>query len=880
LHSITHKVKGSSPTGNEILDENRSLRRVQSYSPNLRVPNGNNGVQKIGEELMDIRSLVRPTDNANHSYVGMDTAASKATKWLGLAKKHISLLRESCGMARLELTFETNVLDDNVLDKGIETLMKTFVKSTKAYSGNLVTNLAEISLLSYEGIFNALMVWFQPNSVCVPPCWDTFGDVWQYLTYISTTFFSGKRSYQSKASYTPRLGYMFSRPFLNPSWVGINTAISKNCVNEENLKNLTSIWNKTRGITSTDSIVQMKKKILRLDGKFDTKFCALLRLLESNCNSVGTSINSAVACSACKTITSTIRSKSDEWLSHPCSSSSSSSNNNNNSNSLGVQRAIKNINLQSLEFTDYLMNLVTNLSGSQSVAFEAIVSDKENCFLTGVAGSGKSHILKCVLPTLIRYYGYSRIFVTAVTNVAAVNVNGLTLSKFMGLVVNEKHNSMVKCRGEKLDGLIKEHIEDLSNNKKSLLQDVTLCAVLIVDEAGMCDKNLFNFLDCFLRQVKKRNKKPFGGVKIILIGDVLQLEPIVKEKDAQACFFFENEELFKTFKVCYLRENHRQTDDEEFLVALNKVRVGDATALDYMNNILYELNVASSVTLKMARNKTEHISQIKEDMRKISYRINIKTLIGVRNSNEMFNEKDFQKRLDNAVDSGFSDLVVCLEHNETNAYTKLRGENKILICINASDTPMRNPYTPEEIYKKLDTKLASKLDVFVGMPCRVTYRTNNPYICANTLVVITEIISNNKNALIDSIVVATTSTAVQTMTVTLSRVSISESVGNHTVCRTQFSLLSSVGLLPWGLQGLTITENIFYDNSRSSQRSDSIKGLLYTVMSRVKKKEQFSFLHKITEEEIKNGVSQKAKNFDDNYRLQDPRIVFECKKIL
>jgi hypothetical protein len=70
---------------------------------------------------------------------------------------------------------------------------------------------------------------------------------------------------------------------------------------------------------------------------------------------------------------------------------------------------------------------------------------------------------------------------------------------------------------------------------------------------------------------------------------------------------------------------------------------------------------------------------------------------------------------------------------------------------------------------------------------------------------------------------------------------LAETNGTHTVSRTQFPLLSSVGLLPWALQGLKISENIFYDNTRSSEHYSAIKGLLYTVMSRVNKKEQFSF---------------------------------------
>jgi hypothetical protein len=104
---------------------------------------------------------------------------------------------------------------------------------------------------------------------------------------------------------------------------------------------------------------------------------------------------------------------------------------------------------------------------------------------------------------------------------------------------------------------------------------------------------------------------------------------------------------------------------------------------------------------------------------------------------------------------------------------------------------------------------------------------------------------------------------------------LTETNGTHTVSRTQFPLLSSVGLLPWALQGLTISENIFYDNTRSSEHYTAIKGLLYTVMSRVNKKEQFSFLHQLTRIEITNGVNKKALEFDNKYRLITDEVVFD-----
>jgi hypothetical protein len=78
--------------------------------------------------------------------------------------------------------------------------------------------------------------------------------------------------------------------------------------------------------------------------------------------------------------------------------------------------------------------------------------------------------------------------------------------------------------------LLEDHVNQLL--PKTLLEAL-LCEVLIVDEAGMCNEDTFDFLDSFPKYVKKKPNKPFGGVRIILIGDVMQLEPMRENNDNQ-----------------------------------------------------------------------------------------------------------------------------------------------------------------------------------------------------------------------------------------------------------------------------------------------------------------------------------------------------------
>lgn len=874
LHSVTHNISkrkknsncGNNLTGNEILDKNVSLRRVQSYSPNIRAPHGYNGVQKVGESLMDIRNFVKTTDYKKQSYLDHNLAGERSAKWLEKARDHIKELRNTCGMARLELTFEVNNLDDNdqVLHEGINTLIQTFVQSTKVYSGELVANLADISLLSFEGLSNALTLWFSGKYVQKLPCHNVYAEIWQYLTYVARNFFSGRRSYETRAFYTPRLGYLFSRPLLNPSWDGINDVLLKICVNEENMSKLKKIWYNESNMPTEliDKLNGMRSIILMMDTKFDSKFNAYLELLGTNCDSVEIGVNDAIACTCCKRITAKTSIKDASWKNHPCIEAH------------GITPS--NMDLRSNDFSNYLEDLKSRFSDSQREACGIITTCDNNCFLTGVAGSGKSYVLKYVYPFLIRKYGFTGVSMTASTNIAATSINGATLHRFMGLIAGSTLDKTISARDDSLTTFLENHVRDVHLNKKTVAENATLCKVVIVDEAGMCDMDLFYFLHIFLQKIRNCDK-PFGGVRIILVGDILQLAPIVdKNLGRNGKYFFEADIFTGNFFIAYLRENHRQKDTS-FLEALNKVRSGDASVIEYLNNDISSNNITSHATLLMASQKSDYL--LSQSSKVNRYSLEARAKLGYiylgRNNSSYFIDEDqktgYKKRLEGAPRTKYSDLIVCLEHNESDAYSKFRDQSiKKYTCL-SSGTEYKHSI-PTEVFESIERKLPKKLEIYLGMPCRVTYRTENDSICSNTLVIIIDI--DEEAGVVKRILVKTTSPDFQPQDVYLKRVTISEDFNGRCVERTQFSLTSAIGLLPWSLQCLTISENIFYDNSRSANHGNMTKGLLYTIMSRVKSAAQFSFLYKITEGEITNGVSEIAKSFDDKYRLGEG-VIFD-----
>jgi ATP-dependent DNA helicase PIF1 len=263
------------------------------------------------------------------------------------------------------------------------------------------------------------------------------------------------------------------------------------------------------------------------------------------------------------------------------------------------------------QFYLYIEKITTFLSISQAESFATIMNTTQNCFLTGGAGSGKSFLLKVFHPLFIKLYGFCGVALIGPTNIAVANIFGITLHKFLGLTVGGISESLLRnWRAHNRQEFLKQYLVNLNNMKPSVTQNASSCQVLIIDEAGMIDWFTFNLLDEFLRMVRG-SSLPFGGVRIILIGDVLQLEPVVSQS-AKGCekanWIFYQHELFKSFFVAYLRTNLRQKKDSEFIDALNQVRIGDGSAALYLNDSIFSLNSTSKSTLILAKSKKEYFN--------------------------------------------------------------------------------------------------------------------------------------------------------------------------------------------------------------------------------------------------------------------------------
>jgi len=202
-----------------------------------------------------------------------------------------------------------------------------------------------------------------------------------------------------------------------------------------------------------------------------------------------------------------------------------------------------------------------------------------NIFLTGKAGTGKTTFLH-----RIRSVSPKRMIVTAPTGVAAINAGGVTLHSFFQLTFGP-HVPENAGSDEKQP----KAINKFSREKVNIIRSLDL---LVIDEISMVRADLLDAVDEVLRRYKNKHK-PFGGVQLLMIGDLQQLAPVVKDDEWNLLkpyydtpFFFSSLALRKTqFVSIELKHIYRQSD-RDFIGLLNKIRENrlDQDAIEMLNN--------------------------------------------------------------------------------------------------------------------------------------------------------------------------------------------------------------------------------------------------------------------------------------------------------
>lgn len=207
-------------------------------------------------------------------------------------------------------------------------------------------------------------------------------------------------------------------------------------------------------------------------------------------------------------------------------------------------------------------------------ALNIVEHSRRSLFLTGKAGTGKSTFLRYVAANTKKKH-----VILAPTGIAAINAGGSTLHSFFHLpfhplVPDDARYSIRNLRKTLKYG--SDHIK--------LIREVEL---IIIDEISMVRSDIIDFIDRLLRVYCRRMREPFGGKQLLLVGDIYQLEPVLKEDERQILQPFYPSAYFFAAKIWQemqlvsieLRKVYRQTDTH-FIAILDRIRENKARPAD------------------------------------------------------------------------------------------------------------------------------------------------------------------------------------------------------------------------------------------------------------------------------------------------------------
>jgi len=192
-------------------------------------------------------------------------------------------------------------------------------------------------------------------------------------------------------------------------------------------------------------------------------------------------------------------------------------------------------------------------------AWDLIANSSPNLLITGRAGTGKSTFLRYLIKKLPKSMA-----VLAPTGVAALNVRGQTIHSFFGFRPDITLEKVYQLKPP-------DELREVYKNLETL----------IIDEISMVRADLFDCIEAFLRKWGPSPRKPFGGVQMVLIGDLYQLPPVVTSKEKEIFkYLYETPYFFSAkafkqnlFEFVEFEKIYRQTD-LTFIEILNQIRNG------------------------------------------------------------------------------------------------------------------------------------------------------------------------------------------------------------------------------------------------------------------------------------------------------------------
>ncbi|MFT5641385.1 MAG: hypothetical protein ACI9A7_001489 [Cyclobacteriaceae bacterium] len=315
-------------------------------------------------------------------------------------------------------------------------------------------------------------------------------------------------------------------------------------------------------------------------------------------------------------------------------------------------------------------------------------------FLTGKAGTGKTTFLKRIVSTCKK-----NIMIAAPTGVAAINAGGVTLHSLFQLPMgpflpidhtqnentNTKHSLYKKLK--------------INREKRKLINELEL---LIIDEISMVRADMLDAIDAVLRFIRKQPQMPFGGVQLLMIGDLYQLPPVTPDSDwsilssyYSSPFFFHAKGLESTnFISIELEKIYRQSDDR-FINILNGIRNNNLAneQLDALNehfdSSLNSTKKDGYITLTTHNQKAFQINQNK-----------LNSLEGDKFSYKASVSGDFQERafpVDEIIELKKGAQVIFTKNDKEEPKRYYNGKLAVVTALDGNSIAVRLSGSEEEI---------------------------------------------------------------------------------------------------------------------------------------------------------------------------------------
>jgi ATP-dependent DNA helicase PIF1 len=202
-----------------------------------------------------------------------------------------------------------------------------------------------------------------------------------------------------------------------------------------------------------------------------------------------------------------------------------------------------------------------NAPVSQENRFLAHASGGRNVFLTGMAGTGKSTLLRRFIDETLH-----KVDVTAPTGVAALNVGGMTIHRFCGMLLGPQP-------GQSNDEYFDMLRRDTRPSIMAGFNRVRRCETLVIDEISMLPGRQLDFVEFLFRRLRGRDE-PFGGCQVIATGDFLQLPPVRRGDSEPYDWAFQSRAWASAEFKTILLETVRRQDEPNFVRALSRFRIG------------------------------------------------------------------------------------------------------------------------------------------------------------------------------------------------------------------------------------------------------------------------------------------------------------------